>query len=236
MKKIKKNHDEDQALLEAPVKKDSDFVNTDPWRILRIQSEFVEGFDTLAGIDPCISIFGSARISRKNKFYEDAEKTAALLVKKGLGIITGGGPGIMEAANKGAYEAGGLSIGCNIEIPFEQQANDYQNISLEFRYFFVRKMIFVKYSVGYIIFPGGYGTLDELFEALTLAQTDKIKHFPIALYNKSYWQDLSQWIDKMLLKMHGCISSKDRELYKVVDSPEEAVSYVLDVIKKRDLL
>jgi len=236
MKKKYRNHDEDQALLAAPVKKDSDFINTDPWRILRIQSEFVEGFDTLAGIGPCISIFGSSRISRKNKFYKDAEKTAALLVKKGLGVITGGGPGIMEAANKGAYEAGGLSIGCNIEIPFEQEANDYQNISLEFRYFFVRKMIFVKYSVGYIIFPGGYGTLDELFEALTLAQTDKIEHFPIALYDKSYWKDLSKWIDKTLLKMHGCISSKDRELYKIVDSPEEAVGYVSSVIKEKDLI
>jgi uncharacterized protein (TIGR00730 family) len=219
---------EDRELLRTPMSRESYFVNTEPWRILRIQSEFVEGFDTLAGIGSCISIFGSARTPRKEDYYRDAEKTAALLVKNGMGVITGGGPGIMEAANKGAFEAGGLSIGLNIELPFEQAANDYQNISLEFRYFFVRKMIFVKYSVGYIIFPGGYGTLDELFEALTLIQTGKIEHFPIALYGSSYWKDLCSWIDEFLLEKYSLISPEDKELYKIVDSPEEAVKCVLD--------
>ena len=227
---------EDRELLRTPMSRESYFVNTEPWRILRIQSEFVEGFDTLAGIGSCISIFGSARTSSDEKYYKEAEKTAALLVKNGMGVITGGGPGIMEAANKGAFEAGGLSIGCNIELPFEQAANEYQNISLEFRYFFVRKMIFVKYSVGYIIFPGGYGTLDELFEALTLIQTGKIEHFPIALYGSSYWKDLCSWVDEFLLKKFSMISPEDRELYKIVDNPEEAVKYVLDVIRAKKLI
>jgi uncharacterized protein (TIGR00730 family) len=236
MKKKKNYQNEDRELLAAPDKKGSDFVNTDPWRILRIQSEFVEGFDTLAGIGPCISIFGSARTPREDKFYKDAEKTAALLVQKGFGIITGGGPGIMEAANKGAFESGGLSIGCNIELPFEQESNEYQSISLEFRYFFVRKMVFVKYAVGYIIFPGGYGTLDELFEALTLAQTNKIEHFPIALYGKNYWNDLCKWIDKTLQKKHEFINPEDTGLFRLVDSPEEAAGYVANVIEEKDFI
>ncbi len=227
---------EDRELLRTPMSRESYFVNTEPWRILRIQSEFVEGFDTLAGIGSCISIFGSARTPGDEKYYKDAEKTAALLVKNGMGVITGGGPGIMEAANKGAFEAGGLSIGCNIELPFEQASNNYQNISLEFRYFFVRKMIFVKYSVGYIIFPGGYGTLDELFEALTLIQTGKIEHFPIALYGSSYWRDLCGWIDEFLLKKYSLISPEDKELYKIVDNPEGAVKYILDVIRLKKLI
>ena len=225
---------EDRELLRTPMARESYFVNTEPWRVLRIQSEFVEGFDTLAGIGSCISIFGSARTPKDDAYYKDAEKTAALLVKNGMGVITGGGPGIMEAANKGAFEAGGLSIGCNIELPFEQAANDYQNISLEFRYFFVRKMIFVKYSVGYIIFPGGYGTLDELFEALTLIQTGKIEHFPIVLYGSSYWKDLCNWIDEYLLEKYSLISPEDMELYRIADSPEEAVKTILDIIKAKD--
>ena len=137
----------------------------------------------------------------------------------------------MEAANKGAFEANGVSIGCNIELPFEQDANEYQNISMEFHYFFVRKMIFVKYSVGYIIFPGGFGTLDELFESLTLAQTDKIEHFPLALYGSHYWKGLTEWIDKTLLKEHGTISPEDKKLFKIVDTPEEAVDYVSKTVK-----
>jgi uncharacterized protein (TIGR00730 family) len=236
MKKKYLHRNEDRELLKAPGKMGSGFVNTDPWRVLRIQSEFVEGFDALAGVGPCIAIFGSARILPEDKYYKAAMKTAELLVKNGFGIITGGGPGIMEAANKGAFESGGTSIGCNIELPFEQAANSYQNIALEFHYFFVRKTVFVKYSVGYVIFPGGFGTLDEFFEALTLAQTNKIEHFPIVLYGSEYWQDLCHWIDDCLLNRHCTIGSEDRKLYKVVNKPEEAVDYIKNLIKEKNFI
>src|SRR4030066_769761 len=233
-KYLRKN--EDRELLRAPKRTDYDFVKSDPWRVLHIQSEFVEGFNALAGIGPCISFFGSARTAPDDPYYKAAYEIASLLVKKDLGIITGGGPGIMEAGNKGAFESGGLSIGCNIELPVEQAPNEYQDISLEFRYFFVRKMMFVKYSVGYIIFPGGFGTLDEFFEALTLAQTDKIEHFPIALYGSGYWNDICDWIDKSLVVKHATVSPEDKKLYKIVDSPQEAVDYVINLIKKNNLL
>ncbi len=236
MKKKYPHQNEDQELLQTHKNTGSDYVNTDPWRVLRIQSEFVDGFNTLAGIGSCIAIFGSARTAPADCYYKAAEKTAALLAKNGLGVITGGGLGIMEAANKGAFEADGISIGCNIELPFEQKANPYQTISLEFHYFFVRKMIFVKYSVGYIIFPGGFGTLDELFEALTLAQTDKIKHFPIALYGSKYWSGLLKWIDETLISKHATISPRDKKLYRVVDSPGEAVDYITKVIRENDFI
>ena len=236
MKKKHLNKNEDHEMLKAPKKVESDFVNTDPWRVLRIQGEFVDGFNALAKVGSCIAIFGSARTEPSDYYYKAAEKTAALLVKNGMGVITGGGPGIMEAANKGAFEAGGISIGCNIELPFEQASNPYQTISLEFRYFFVRKMIFVKYSVGYIIFPGGFGTLDEFFEALTLAQTNKIEHFPIALYGSAYWNGLLEWIDEVLLAKHGVISPEDKKLYKVVNKPQEAVDYITNIIKENDFI
>ncbi len=236
MKKKHTKRIEDIELLRPSRKGDSEFIHSDPWRVLRIQSEFVDGFDTLAGIGSCISIFGSARTRPDDYYYKATEKTAALLAKNGMGVITGGGPGIMEAANKGAFEADGISIGCNIELPFEQEPNKYQNISMEFHYFFVRKMIFMKYSVGYIIFPGGYGTLDELFESLTLAQTDKIEHFPIALYGSKYWEGLTGWIDEYLLEKHQTISSEDRKLFKVVDTPEEAVDYISKTIKENDFI
>jgi len=226
----------DKELLRAPKKTDYDFVKSDPWRVLHIQSEFVEGFNALAEIGPCISFFGSARTMSDDSYYKAAYETAALLVKKDLGIITGGGPGIMEAANKGAFESGGLSIGCNIELPLEQIPNKYQDISFEFRYFFVRKMMFVKYSVGFVIFPGGYGTLDELFEALTLAQTNKIEHFPIVLFGKDYWKDLNQWIDECLLERYCSISPEDKNLYRIVDSPQEAVDYIMSTIDKNDYM
>ena len=234
----KKYHqrNEDKKLLQPSKDLVSDFTDTDPWRVLRIQGEFVNGFNALSRVGPCISIFGSARTMPEDEYYKAAEKTASLLVEKGMGVITGGGPGIMEAANKGAFEAGGLSIGCNIELPSEQECNPYQNISLEFRYFFVRKMMFVKYSIGYIIFPGGFGTLDEFFEALTLAQTDKIEHFPIALYGSGYWDDICDWIDKSLVVKHTTIGPEDKKLYKIVDSPQEAVDYVINLIKKNNLL
>ncbi|MCL5071013.1 MAG: TIGR00730 family Rossman fold protein [Actinobacteria bacterium] len=236
MKKKYPRKNEDRELLQSSKKEEFDFTKTDPWRVLRIQSEFVEGFDALARTGPCIAVFGSARTEPDNRYYKAAEKTGSLLAKRGLGVITGGGPGIMEAANKGAFQAGGVSIGCNIDIPFEQTPNPYQNIMLEFHYFFVRKTIFVKYSVGYVIFPGGFGTLDELFEALTLAQTGKIEHFPIALYGSEYWKELYNWIDECLLEKHCLISQEDTKLYKVVDEPEEAVDYVTNVIKKNDFI
>ena len=226
----------DLELFRPSYKSKSDFTHTDPWRVLRIQSEFVEGFDALAEAGPCIAFFGSARTLPDNPYYKAAEETAGLLAKKGFGIITGGGPGIMEASNKGAFEAGGLSIGCAIDLPSEQAINNYQNISLEFRYFFVRKTIFIKYSVGYVIFPGGFGTLDELFEALTLAQTGKIEHFPIALYGRDYWKDLHQWIDECLLEKYCTISPEDKNLYSIVDTPKEAVDYITRIINKNDFI
>lgn len=236
MNKKYPNHHEDRELLRAPKKDEADFVKTDPWRVLHIQSEFVEGFNALAKVGPCIAIFGSARTEPDNIYYKAAEKTAALIAKKGLGVITGGGPGIMEAANKGAYEAGGVSIGCNIELPFKQPTNIYQDISMLFKYFFVRKMIFVKYSIGFVIFPGGFGTLDEFFEALTLAQTNKIEHFPIALYGKDYWKDLYSWVDECLLEKFCTINKEDRNLYRVVDGPEETLDYITEVIEINDFI
>lgn len=222
---------EDQILLSPVESKHAGFTNTEAWRIFRIQAEFVEGFEAFSQVGPCISIFGSARTKPDNEFYKAAEKTASLLVKRGLGVITGGGPGIMEAANKGAAETGGLSIGCSIELPHEQKPNEYQNVALEFHYFFVRKLMFVKYSIGYIIFPGGFGTLDELFEALTLSQTDKIKHFPIVLFGSSYWKKLCDWIDDILLEKFCTIDSCDKDLYTVIDDPEEAVEYVVNKVR-----
>jgi len=236
MKRKYPHRNEDNELLKAPNIKDNEFIRSDPWRVLRIQSEFVEGFTTLAGIGSCISIFGASRTKPDDEYYKAAEKTAALLVENGMGVITGGGPGIMEAANKGAYEAGGVSIGCNIELPFEQEANPYQNISMDFHYFFIRKMMFVKYSVGYIIFEGGFGTLDELFEALTLAQTNKIEHFPIVLYGGEYWKGLVEWIDEFLLKRHMVIDPGDKDLFKIVEDPQEAVTYIISTIKKNGLI
>jgi uncharacterized protein (TIGR00730 family) len=236
MKKKDFYNNQDLELFKPTKKSNIDFLKTDPWRVLRILGEFVEGFDVLAGVGPCISIFGSARTLPGDKYYKAAEETAALLAKKGLGVITGGGPGIMEAANKGAFEAGGVSVGCNIDIPFEQSPNEYQNISLEFHYFFVRKTMFVKYSIGYVIFPGGFGTLDELFEALTLAQTGKIEHFPIALYDEEFWKDMYGWIDDCLLEKYCTISPEDKKLYKVVNSPVEAVDYLTGVINEEHLL
>ncbi|MHB1346823.1 MAG: LOG family protein [Candidatus Humimicrobiaceae bacterium] len=236
MKKKVNAQDADRELLRAQVPIKSEFMDTDPWRVFRIQGEFVEGFDSLAKVGPCISIFGSARTPPADIYYSAAEKTAALFAKNGYGVITGGGLGIMEAANKGAQKAGGLSIGLNIELPFEQLPNKYQDISLEFRYFFVRKMLFVKYSIGYVIFPGGYGTLDELFEALTLAQTNKIEHFPIILYGTEFWKGICSWIDKIILMKHSAINPEDKKLYKVVNDPQEAVDYALKVIKKENFI
>ncbi|GCE31796.1 cytokinin riboside 5'-monophosphate phosphoribohydrolase [Dictyobacter alpinus] len=204
-----------------------DYTMTDPWRVFRIMSEFVNGFDVLAHIPPSIAIFGSARTKLDDPSYAAATETARLLAQAGFGIITGGGPGIMEAANKGAQEGGNLSIGCNIELPFEQESNPYLDVSLDFRYFFVRKTLFVKYSNAFIIFPGGFGTMDELFEALTLIQTQKVSNFPIILYGSAYWGGLLDWIRSTMLD-EGNISAKDLDLLRVSDDPQEICDLVCD--------
>jgi uncharacterized protein (TIGR00730 family) len=214
---------QDEQLLESP--RPDEFTHTDPWRVFRIMGEFVEGFDELATLSRGIAIFGSARTSPDDPDYAAAQETGALLAKEGFAVITGGGPGIMEAANRGAFEAGGLSIGCNIELPFEQRANAYQTLSLTFKYFFVRKMMFVKYSLAFIIFPGGFGTFDELFEALTLIQTQKIRNFPIVLFGQNYWSGMLDWLRDVVLA-DGNISPHDMELFYVTDSPAEVVEIV----------
>jgi len=189
--------------------------------------EFVEGFDELATLTRGISIFGSARSKPDDPDYKAAQETAALLANAGFAVITGGGPGIMEAANRGAFEAGGLSIGCNIELPFEQKPNAYQTRSLKFKYFFVRKMMFVKYSLGFVIFPGGFGTFDELFEALTLIQTKKIRDFPVVLFGSKYWSGLLVWLRAVVLP-EGKINEHDLNLFHITDSPAE----VLEIVNK----
>ena len=189
---------QDEQLLESP--RPDEFTHTDTWRVFRIMGEFVEGFDDLATLTRGVSIFGSARTSPGDPMYEAAEETAALLVRAGFSVITGGGPGIMEAGNRGAFHAGGVSVGCNIELPFEQKPNPYQTRSLKFKYFFVRKMMFVKYSQAFVIFPGGFGTLDELFESLTLIQTHKIRNFPVVMYGSRYWGGLMTWIRDVALR------------------------------------
>jgi uncharacterized protein (TIGR00730 family) len=215
---------EDEKLLRD--RPGPDFIHSDPWRVFRIMGEFVEGFDTLARTGRAVSIFGSARVPPDHPQYLQAEDTARLLVEAGFAVITGGGPGLMEAANKGASEAGGISIGCNIELPFEQGTNRYVEIPINFRYFFVRKTMFVKYSEAFIIFPGGFGTMDELFEALTLIQTGKIRNFPVVLMGRDYWSGLIHWIRETMLT-EGKVSVDDLDLLVVTDSPEEAVQVIL---------
>lgn len=199
----------------------------DSWQIFKIMSEFVDGFEKLAKIGPCVSIFGSARTPDTHKYYEMAVEIAKLLAEKGYGVISGGGPGIMEAANKGAYLAGGKSVGLNIELPFEQFHNKYidRDKIMEFNYFFVRKVMFMKYSQGYIVMPGGFGTMDELFEAITLIQTGKIARFPIILVGSDYWKGLLEWVENTMLT-NAYIASEDLKLYRVVDSAEEAVEHI----------
>ena len=214
---------QDEQLLQTP--KLDEFTHTDTWRVFRIMGEFVQGFDDLATITRGVSVFGSARIKSDHPEYEAAQETAALLAHAGFSVITGGGPGIMEAANRGAFEAGGVSVGCNIELPFEQVPNPYQTRSLTFKYFFVRKTMFVKYSCAFIIFPGGFGTLDELFESLTLIQTRKIKNFPVVLFGSDYWGGLVSWMKSSALA-HRMISEKDFALLSITDSPSEVVEII----------
>ncbi|MDH6516707.1 uncharacterized protein (TIGR00730 family) [Streptomyces sp. SAI-208] len=213
----------DQRLLDAGGP--SDWVHTDPWRVLRIQSEFIEGFGTLAELPPAISVFGSARTPADSPEYEAGVRLGRGLVEAGFAVITGGGPGAMEAANKGACEANGTSVGLGIELPFEQGLNPYVDIGLNFRYFFVRKMMFVKYAQGFVVLPGGLGTLDELFEALTLVQTQKVTRFPIVLFGSAYWGGLVDWLTNTLVAQ-GKASEKDLLLFHVTDDVDEAVALV----------
>jgi uncharacterized protein (TIGR00730 family) len=217
---------EDARLLDTPGQ--TDFRRDEAWRVMRIQSEVVEGIDNLSSIGKAVSIFGSARTSSDDPYYAAARRTAALLAGAGFAVITGGGPGIMEAANRGARDVQGRSVGCNIELPFEQAANPYVDTVINFRYFFVRKTMFVKYSWAFVIFPGGFGTLDELFEALTLIQTGKISHFPVVLFGTAYWRGLHAWMRDQLLA-GGKIAPADLELLQMTDDPEEAAEIITAV-------
>lgn len=212
----------------------NEIKTNDSWALFKIMGEFVNGFEKMSKIGPCVSIFGSARTPSSSPYYSLAVSIAQEIVKSGYGIITGGGPGIMEAGNKGANLAGGTSVGLNIELPFEQHDNPYidSDKSLDFDYFFVRKVMFVKYSQGFVVMPGGFGTLDELFEAITLIQTNKIEKFPIILVGTSYWEGLIEWIKKTLLKENKTISSGDLDLIHLVDTPEE-VTAILDAFYKQ---
>ncbi len=220
------------------IRKDWTEIKTnDSWAIFKIMSEFVEGYERMARIGPCISIFGSARTKPDNKYYELGVEVADKLAKAGFGTITGGGPGIMEAANKGAQQGGGRSVGLNIDLPFEQNHNPYidQEHNLEFDYFFVRKVVFVKYSQGFVVLPGGFGTLDELFEALTLMQTKKINKRPVVLIGSSYWIGLLEWIKEQMFGTENNINENDLDFFKIVDSSDEAVNYIVDFFKSHEL-
>jgi uncharacterized protein (TIGR00730 family) len=214
----------DQRLLES--RGATGWVHTDPWRVLRIQSEFIDGFGTLAELGPAVSVFGSARTPRDHQLYATAERLGAQLVRAGLAVITGGGPGIMEATNTGASEAGGVSVGLGIELPFESGLNPYVNLGINFRYFFARKTMFVKYAQGFVVLPGGFGTLDELFEALTLVQTHKVTQFPVVLLDTEYWRGLVEWLRSVALS-RGTISATDLDALTITDDADEAVNLML---------
>ncbi|MBA3235805.1 MAG: TIGR00730 family Rossman fold protein [Chloroflexi bacterium] len=216
---------EDEELLER--RPSQEFLRTDPWRALRILSEFVEGFDAMAQVGPAITVFGSARTQEDNPVYELARAIGSQLAEAGYAVITGGGPGVMEAANRGCQEAGGMSVGCNIELPHEQGMNPYVDLGVEFRYFFARKVMFVKYADAFVILPGGIGTLDELFESLTLIQTGKVRHFPVVLVGRAYWSGLIDWMRETMLGA-GSIAAADLDLLHLTDEPAE----VIDIIKK----
>lgn len=216
-----------RSLSDPTVEKNekTDFLRSDTWRVLTVLSELVSAFENLAEVDNCISIFGSARTTADDPMYQAAKEMAAYLAKHDFAIMTGGGPGIMEAANAGAKSAGGLSVGCNIQLPQEQHSNDFLDVSVDFRYFFCRKMAFMKYSHGFILFPGGYGTLDEMFVALTLIQTGKLERFPVVLFGRHYWQGLCDWIKQSML-MRQKIVEDDLDIFFVTDSVEEAYQHI----------
>ncbi len=229
---------EDKKIREKLKQKTWNEIKTnDSWAIFKIMSEFVDGYEKLSRIGPCVSVYGSARTKPGDKYYEMAENIAYKLTQNGYGVITGGGPGIMEAGNKGAKRGGGVSVGLNIELPFEQHDNPYidSDKSLDFDYFFVRKVMFVKYAQGFIAMPGGFGTLDELFEAITLIQTKKIGKFPIVLVGSEFWEGLLGWIMKTLLSKYNNISEKDLDLFKIVDSADEVIEIINNFYKKHHL-
>ena len=216
---------EDRKLLRSAPYADPSFLDSDAWRALRIQGEVIEGFDSLAHLGPAVSIFGSARAHSDDPLYAEARDLAARLARKGITIITGGGPGIMEAANRGAADVGGVSVGLGIELPHEHSINEYANIAINFRYFFARKLMFVKYAQAFVIFPGGYGTFDELFEALVLVQTGKIDHFPIVLWGRAYWQPLVDWLSSDVVH-HQMIAPEDLKLFRITEDVDEAVAWI----------
>jgi uncharacterized protein (TIGR00730 family) len=210
-----------------------DTLRDEPWRLFRIMGEFVDGFETMASVGSGVSLFGSARVMEGHRYYELARETARRLARAGQPVITGGGPGIMEAGNRGAFEAGGESIGLNIVLPFEQRANPYLTRYVNFRYFFVRKVMFVKYAEAFIIFPGGFGTMDEFFESLTLIQTNKIHHFPVYLMGSDYWAGLLDWLKEVMLEREGYISPEDVDLWTMTDDPAEVVAGILEARKRQ---
>ena len=225
----------DEVLLASrPARERQAFTRTDPWRVLRILGEFVEGFDSLSDVDTAVAIFGSARLAPANPWYTKAVDTARRFGEANFAVITGGGPGIMEAANCGAMEAKTLSVGLNIELPHEQRSNPYLTRSIDFRYFFVRKTMFIKYSRAYVFFPGGFGTLDELFEALTLIQTERIRDFPVVLVGVEFWQGLLGWLREVVAR-ERMISPHDLELFHVTDEPEDAVRFVVQHVGRHIL-
>ncbi len=224
---------EDRKLLKTEPYADTSFLETDAWRALRIMGEFVEGFDSLAHLGPAITIFGSARVKADDPTYKAAEELAAKFARAGITVITGGGPGIMEAANKGAAEAGGVSVGLGIELPHEQGINKYCNLALNFRYFFVRKTMFVKYAQGFVIFPGGFGTFDELFESLTLVQTGKIDHFPVILWGSDYWKPLIDWLSDQVAG-DAMIARADLELFRLTDDNDQVVKWIEESFVEAD--
>lgn len=203
------------------------------WRVFRIMAEFVEAFEVMSRVGPAVSVFGSARTSTDHPLYRDAESLGRTLAGAGLSVITGGGPGIMEAANKGAFEAGGVSVGLNIALPHEQEANAYQTVPLDFHYFFCRKVMFVKYAVGFVIFPGGYGTLDEFFESMTLIQTEKVERFPVVLYGREYWAPLIDWMRNIVLEKYAHINPADLELFHLCDDVNVAVELIAADFRQR---
>ena len=211
-----------------------DFKLEDPWRIFRIMGEFVESFHRMSQVGQAVSIFGSARTKKTNKWYKQADKTAELLVKAGYAVITGGGPGIMEAGNRGAKKAKGESIGLTIDLPFEQKSNPYITLAINFHYFFCRKVTFVKYAKAFVIFPGGFGTLDEFFESITLIQTCRLEKFPVVLYGSSYWNGLLEWIETTMLKEKN-IDAEDLDIFRVVDTPEDVIKSIKGFYKKQKI-
>jgi uncharacterized protein (TIGR00730 family) len=222
---------EDERLLERPER--PAFLDTDPWRVLRIVGDFVDGFDALAEVGPAVTVFGSARTPSTSPYYAGARRLGSMLAERGYAVITGGGPGIMEAANRGCQEGGGLSVGCNIELPMEQGLNPYVDLGVEFRYFFARKVMFVKYADAFVIYPGGFGTLDELFEALTLIQTQKVQDFPVILMGSEYWRGLLDWIRGPLID-EATVNQAEIDLLRVSDDPKEACDIIDAYVRERD--